>query len=330
MSLQTHVIEAPWDEHKEALRSIREVVFIEEQEVPKDIEWDGEDEHSTHFLAVNEIGLYIGCARLLPSGQIGRMAVLEEYRGTGVGAELLRIAVETGKAAGFDRLFLHAQSYATSFYTKGGFLAYGAEFEEAGIPHVSMEMKLPLSFPQSTETSDATPSIREQPVRPSLTKDEPQVRPFSGFHECTQALLEVIESARRRLLILSPYLDHELFDKDELATLVSEFARSAPKVEIHILIFNSKLMVDRGHQLVDLARRLDGKIKIRVLQEQPTSQSSSFVCADLDAYWLLPSSDKHDGVSDLANPVTCRRLTEAFERAWLKSSEDPELRRLRI
>jgi len=330
MSLQTHVIEAGWDEHIETLQRIREVVFIKEQEVPKEIEWDGEDENSTHFLAVNELGQYVGCARLMPSGQIGRMAVLEEYRGTGVGAELLAFAVEHGKAAGFDRLFLHAQSYALSFYKKGGFLAYGEEFEEAGISHVSMEMKLPLPFSPGIESGETAPSIREQAVRPTLTSDESQVKPFSGFHECTEALHEVIGSARRRLLILSPYLDHELFDKEGVEDLVSAFARSAPKVEIQILIFNSKLIVNRGHLLVDLARRLDGKIKIRLLQEQPTSQSSSFVCADLDAYWLLPSSDKHDGVSDLANPVTCRRLTEAFERAWAKSTEDPELRRLRL
>jgi predicted GNAT family N-acyltransferase len=330
MSLQIHIIEADWEQHKANLQSIREVVFIKEQEVPQDIEWDGQDEYSTHFLAVNELGQYIGCARLMPSGQIGRMAVLEEYRGTGVGAELLQFVVESGKATGFDRLFLHAQSYAINFYKKGGFIAFGGEFEEAGIAHMSMEMKLPLAFPQDTETSDTHPNIREQEVRPTLTKDESQVKPFGGFSECTEALHEVIASARRRLLILSPYLDHELFDKEGVEALVSALARSAPKVEIHILIFNSKLIVNRGHLLVDLARRLDGKIKIRLLQEQPTSQSSSFVCADLDAYWLLPSSDKHDGVCDLANPVTCRRLTEAFESAWSKSSEDPELRRLRL
>jgi len=330
MAVDIHVVKADWVDHRESLQSIREVVFIEEQQVPREIEWDGQDDASTHFLAVNEFGQHIGCARLLPSGQIGRMAVLEEHRGTGVGAMLLGAAVEHGKSQGFDRLYLHAQTYAEEFYRRGGFLPYGDEFEEAGIPHRAMEMKLPVAFVADADAAATAPRIREQTPRPAMAEPQSQPQPFTGFSACTDALQKVIESASRRLLILSPYLDHELFDKEPLIAALSALARSAPRVEIRILIFDSKPMVDRGHRIVELARRLDEKIKIQVLRESPGAKTSSYVCADLDGYWLLPAYDKHDGVADLANPVTCKRLTEVFNLAWAKSVEDNELRTLRI
>jgi len=330
MSIEIHVIKADWQTHRTELQQIREVVFIDEQQVPRDIEWDGEDDTSTHFLAVNQLGQYVGCARLLPSGQIGRMAVLQEHRGTGIGARLLEAAIEEGKAQGFNRLYLHAQRYAEDFYRKGGFLPYGEPFDEAGIAHIAMELKLPVAFDGSTADSRTRPAIRPQPVRPALQQPVSQAHTFDGYTQCSEELLRIIHSAQRRLLILSPYLDHELFDRQTVADAISALARSAPKVEIRILIFDSKPLVDRGHRLMDLARRLDGKIKIRVLSERADSQSSAFVCADLDAYWLLPSYDLHAGVADTGNPVTCRRLAETFETAWTKSRDDTGLRTLKL
>ncbi len=330
MALDVHVIIAPWDQHKQALRSIREAVFIVEQEVPRELEWDDEDETATHFLAVNTLGQFVGCARLLASGQIGRMAVLKSNRGTGIGNALLEAAVTAGKEAGFERLFLHAQSYAEAFYRQGGFLPYGQKFTEADIEHIAMEMKLPLAFqpPEGLPVKKAAPkpdSLVAVPARPVSQADF-----FEGYSDCLEALGRVIASARRRLLILSPYLDHELFDQEHIAGAVSALARSAPRVEIEILIYNSQLIVERGHRLLELARRLDQKISIRLLAETPTVTSSSFVCADLDAYWLLPSFEKHQGIADLNNPVTSKRLSETFAEAWRKSREDPDLRVLRI
>lgn len=330
MSVDVHVIAATWDEHRDILRAIREEVFIVEQEVPRSLEWDGEDSYSTHFLAINAIGEYVGCARLLTNGQIGRMAVLASHRGKGIGALLLTAAVDAGKAAGFDRLFLHAQRYAELFYRQGGFLPYGEEFMEADIAHIAMEMKLPLKFTGPSLTVKNVPPSREPTARESSDRQAMVADTFDGYSDCVQGLHQVISSARRRLLILNPYLDHELFDQQEIAKAVSDLARSAPRVDIQILIYNSQLIVERGHRLLDLARRLDQKIAIRVLSELPNSASSSFVCADLDGYWLLPSFEKHSGIADLQNPVTCKRLTDVFETAWQKSRPDPELRLLRL
>ena len=122
------------------LRAIRETVFMKEQNVPKDEEWDGQDEASWHYLAKADGNETIGCARLMRSGQIGRMAVLREYRGLGVGELLLNNVVSQAKELQMDLIFLHAQTYAVGFYERAGFRAHGDEFMDANIPHYAMTL----------------------------------------------------------------------------------------------------------------------------------------------------------------------------------------------
>ena len=132
------VAEVAWASHAVSLRRVREIVFIEEQHVPRAEEWDGQDEGARHFLATYPTGQPCGCARLLPSGQIGRMAVLTELRGLGLGMRLLQAAMHAARADGLHQVFLHAQTHALQFYRKAGFVAHGEEFMEAGIPHREM------------------------------------------------------------------------------------------------------------------------------------------------------------------------------------------------
>ena len=134
------ILDAPWPAHAEALRAIRHAVFVAEQGVAEDEEWDGEDEGSRHFLAEDAHGAPIGAARLLPSGQIGRMAVLAPWRRHGVGAKLLAAAVDAAKRGSYPRIFLEAQTHAVGFYERAGFVADGPVFVEAGIEHRRMEL----------------------------------------------------------------------------------------------------------------------------------------------------------------------------------------------
>jgi predicted GNAT family N-acyltransferase len=113
-------------------------VFIGEQQVPEAMEWDGLDEGAWHFLATDGAGQPIGTARLLDTGQIGRMAVMASWRRRGVGSALLKCALQTAESANLPTPFLHAQLSAEEFYRRFGFVTVGDEFEEAGIAHCVM------------------------------------------------------------------------------------------------------------------------------------------------------------------------------------------------
>lgn len=131
-----------WIATRDRLRALRRIVFIEEQHVPEELEWDDADAHAYHVLALSEAGEPIGTGRLKLDGQIGRMAVLREWRRRGVGAAILKTLVELGRKEGCPMVRLHAQTHALGFYAKYGFTAVGEEFDEAGIPHRMMELKL--------------------------------------------------------------------------------------------------------------------------------------------------------------------------------------------
>jgi len=133
------ILETGWTHDAGRLSAIRRAVFIDEQGVPEALEWDADDADAKHLLAVLADGTPIGCARLLPDGHIGRMAVLPAWRGRGVGRALLAAAIRLARAQGHATIRLSAQTHAAKFYADAGFVAEGDPYEEAGIPHIAMQ-----------------------------------------------------------------------------------------------------------------------------------------------------------------------------------------------
>jgi predicted GNAT family N-acyltransferase len=132
-----HVRLADWQKDNAELRRIRETVFIAEQAVPPELEWDAEDVEALHFLAYE--GDYpIGTARLLPDGHIGRVSVLKDWRGLKAGDALLRAVITEAEKRGLQQQMLSAQVQATPFYERLGFAIVSGEYLDAGIPHVDM------------------------------------------------------------------------------------------------------------------------------------------------------------------------------------------------
>lgn len=133
--------EGSWAELGELAGEIRRVVFINEQCVPLAEEWDGRDDACLHFLAWRGEAA-LGTARLLPDGHIGRVAVLREARGLGIGAVLMQAAISAARRLGHGKVELAAQTHALAFYERLGFAAFGEVFMDAGIPHRNMRLVL--------------------------------------------------------------------------------------------------------------------------------------------------------------------------------------------
>lgn len=133
---------ATWREDREDLLAVRREVFVVEQRVPEEIEVDDEDEAALHVIARDGAGTPIGTARLLEDGHIGRVAVLREWRGHGVGSALMERLLEVAREAGLTGIPIHAQVSSIPFYERLGFVVHGDEFEEAGIPHRHMRLEL--------------------------------------------------------------------------------------------------------------------------------------------------------------------------------------------
>lgn len=136
--LQFTVKPVYWTVTHPILRAIRTKVFVEEQGVPPDLEWDGLDEHAYHMIAYAPDNTPIGTGRLLQDAHIGRIAVLKEWRGKGVGKAILTMLLVTANKMGYEKVTLHAQTRVADFYRRGGFRAKGKQFMEAGIPHIEM------------------------------------------------------------------------------------------------------------------------------------------------------------------------------------------------
>lgn len=132
-----------WDSPQQPkLKAVREQVFIIEQHVPLSIEWDEHDAEAIHLLAVDEDNHAIGCARILKKGRIGRMAVLAEWRGKGVGRALLSEALMVCKQLGMERVALSSQTHAIKFYQQAGFKVTTDVYTDANIWHVDMERQI--------------------------------------------------------------------------------------------------------------------------------------------------------------------------------------------
>jgi YbgC/YbaW family acyl-CoA thioester hydrolase len=131
-----------WAQLGEAARQVRTEVFLQEQQIPVELEWDDDDATAVHAVAFNRLGMPLATGRLLQHApdvaRVGRMAVTRVLRGSGLGRDLLQTLVQAAQRRGDQEVMLHAQRSAAAFYGRQGFEARGQPFEEAGIPHIEM------------------------------------------------------------------------------------------------------------------------------------------------------------------------------------------------
>lgn len=298
---ETTIRRAQWPEEESLLRQLRQAVFVEEQGVPPEIEWDGRDAEASHVLALRN-GRPLGCGRLLPDGKIGRMAVLPSERGRGIGHRLLEALLDTASEAGLEEVYLHAQQHAADFYRRAGFVPTGAPFEEAGIPHVAMRRPL-LQLPPAGFQGGVT---------------YPQ--PFADY------AVALAQSARRSLCLLSPALDHRVFDRQPLVDALSQLARDSRQSEVRILVSDWRPMVQRGHRLLALARRLPSSVRLQQLTEHPDWKGETLLIRDRSGLLWQPGESDKSGFWQPDSAAEVRPYLDRFEELWRHSATHVEFR----
>ena len=137
--MPTQIRIADWIRDNALIKSVRHQVFIEEQKVSEELEWDEQDKTAQHCIATIDHKV-VATARLQTDGQLGRMAVLQSYRNKGIGTEVLKFLIKLHQKHSTTPIVIHAQTHAINFYKKFGFAIQGEEYYEAGIPHYTMTL----------------------------------------------------------------------------------------------------------------------------------------------------------------------------------------------
>ena len=135
--MNTTTIICDYEPHTDDICAIRYEVFVDEQNVPKELEIDGLDGEAKHVLTFVD-GLPIGTGRILSDGHIGRVAVLKNYRGLGIGKSIMKELIKCAQDMSLEKVWLSSQWHAHSFYLDLGFVCVGEVYKEAGIEHIKM------------------------------------------------------------------------------------------------------------------------------------------------------------------------------------------------
>ena len=283
------------------LRAVRETVFVQEQQVPIEEEWDALDPDCVHVIARAQDGTPIGTGRLTPEHKIGRMAVLREWRGRGVGDALLLALIEQAHQRGWREVALNAQVSAIAFYLRHGFQPVGERFWEAGIEHQAMRRA--LTGPTAIEDRDAA----------------------------IATVVALVDAARRGLWVYSRDLDPGLFDAPSVVEAFRRFATSGRGGEVR-LILQDAAAPQRAHApLLPLAQRLPSVFLFREVDD-PVDRAypSAYLATDAGGYYFRTLGHRFDGEADPHAPGRARQLRGAFMPVWERSRPVGEYRVLGI
>ena len=135
--MNTTTIICDYEPYTDDICAIRYEVFVDEQNVPEELEIDGFDGEAKHVLTFVD-GLPIGTGRILSDGHIGRVAVLKNYRGLGIGKSIMKELIKCAQDLSLEKVWLSSQWHAHSFYLDLGFVCVGEIYKEAGIDHIKM------------------------------------------------------------------------------------------------------------------------------------------------------------------------------------------------
>lgn len=308
---------ANWQEEHTHLSDLRRVVFVEEQGVSADEEWDGLDPEETtqHFRArkinynADNLEPIVATARVLPDGKIGRMCVHRDYRNQGIGKALLQEILCHLIEQEFEHVYLYAQLSAKAFYETLGFIPSGEPFIEAGIEHIRME--LALTEPESL---------------PSIYED--RVLRLSNTTQFERHLRQLTALGRYSLDIMSHTLNPLLYSQ-QVTDEISRLARNHRQAQVRILVEDTKTLIGVTHPLVQLSQRLSSSVSIKRLNNGPDMGKEAFAIIDKSRMLYFNDESTWEGFARYYAAAECEHQLQDFEHLWQTYGvDDPDLNRL--
>ena len=149
-------------------------------------------------------------------------------------------------------------------------------------------------------------------------------------HPFDDLAVELCSSAAREICILSPRLDHQVFDRTELVDAIGVLIRSSRQTRVRILVADSRALVSQGHRLLMLARRLPSSVHLQKQVDHPQWKGETIVICDRDGVLYKPGDSDHNGFYEPSSRASTQRHLELFEELWRHSSQDVELRSLSL
>jgi predicted GNAT family N-acyltransferase len=278
------------------------------------MEWDDYDLIAYHLLALDQDHKPIATARLLGNGQIGRMAVLPQWRNRGIGTALLLTLVQHADSVGLQTLFLHAQCSAKAFYAKAGFTPNGDPFMEAGIEHQKMILSLNQDMADELFLAQLGKTNELYHLH---TLEDHQIHATS-----------MVRQAKHYLSIFTHTLDPQIFDTPPFIDATKKLAMRSRFSRIRILLQDNTLVVQQGHRLIELTQRLSTAIEIRIPGEQYIDHAENFMLVDEVGYLHRKQADNLLGTACYNDNHSVNRMQTIFDDAWEFGIPDRELARL--
>jgi predicted GNAT family N-acyltransferase len=300
-----------WEEAQSALRLIRQKVFVEEQQVPEDLEWDGTDKIAAHLLG-KEGNRPVACARLTMDGKLGRLAVLKENRKHGWGNRLLKAAEQYLTEQKKPKLYLNSQANSYYFYFQAGYRPGEEMFWDANIPHIRMQ-KI-LNRPSSVNNTYLLGLDDE-----SHYSDQPAASPVWFQIGSSQS--------RRSIDIIINDLAHPVFNNSFCVDNLSQFIRQSQRTEVRVLI-NKEIPGLSEHPMMLTQQRLSSRFKIRCIEDAGSKElKTNQILFDLSGSLRF---DYQSSYCNFNNKISVSRHKVHFEQEWAKSKSLIEGRRLSI
>ncbi|MBK8814363.1 MAG: GNAT family N-acetyltransferase [Methylococcaceae bacterium] len=300
----------------EDLRLIRKAVFIVEQNIPEDIEFDVIDSNCYHVIARDNHHKPIGTARLSPDRKIGRMAVLENWRGKGVGKALITAILDKARKLGFIEVTLHAQTAVLNFYQKLGFTEEGKLFFEADIAHQLMRMPLVPAIPSRRPAP--------KPIEASI-----EITEVSTLQDILMASISLIQKSRKQICIYTPDLEPALYGHKDMVEALKQFAIGSEGGTVMTIVQDTIAVRNQPHPLLELAQRLPSIFLFRTpIEAEDMQYPSAFLINDREGYLFRQQGNKMLGVWSPTQPAKNRQLSDEFERVWQRSRPCSEFRAL--